>query len=242
MVESFVAGDVLSPEDFAGELYCPSVYDEVRVEDVSQDSVTLLFVDVDGGVEDEVSVTLPELAVMMGWPEGCVVTDETASKDVGDDGDAGMERDSSRALSADGVESAVVADVESRAMRNLRGRYYALRGQDVPFPGPGKELDFNSRDFMPDDPSYPVTELDGCCVMMVADARDVTCVEDIDECLEWVVRPDVAADRYGRGELSSDGFYSYGHVALLSSDDEGDHGTDMNERIWDRPTVVAVFS
>lgn len=240
MVESFTAGDVLYPGDFAGDLYCPPVYDEVRVDDVSRDSVTLSFVDVDGGVSDSVSVTLPELAVMLGWPDGCEVSDDDApTAEMA--GVAGHEKESSRGVSADAVASAVVADVRSRAMRNLRGRYYALRGQDVPFPGPGEELDFNSRDFSLDDPSYPETELDGCCVTMVADASGVAFVEDVDECLAWLVSPELAADMYTDGRLSRYGFYVYDHVAVLSCDDPGDVGTDRYERIWDRPTVVSVL-
>lgn len=259
MVDSFTVGDVLTPDDFAGGLYCPAVYDEVRVEDVSEDSVTLLFVDVDGGVEDEVTVTLPELSVMMGWPEGCDVSEDAAERrqdarggefgegatdgtGAPDAGGRGGVRESFRGLTAEQVRSAVMGDVRSRAMRNLPGVLYALRGQDVPFPAPGEELSWESSDFSYDDGGYQTTPLDGCCVTLLADARAVDFPEEADEMTRWEVDPAVAASMYTDGRLSSwYGFYIYDHVALLSCDDEGEPGTDALERVWDRPTVVRVF-
>lgn len=257
MVDSFTVGDVLTPDDFAGGMYCPAVYDEVRVEDVSENSVTLLFVDVDGGVEDEVTVILPELSVMMGWPEGCDVSEDAAERHqdasggefgegapdgtgTPDAGGMGGIRESSRGLTGEQVRSAVMDDVRSRAMRNLDGVYYALRGQDVPFPAPGEELSWEGSDFSYDD-DYPVTPLGGCSVTMVADATRVSYPEDADEKTRWVVDPDVAASMYTDGRLSWHGFYIYDHVALLSCYDNGVIGTDHYERIWERPTVVKVL-
>lgn len=259
MVDSFTVGDVLSPDDFAGSLYCPAVYDEVRVEDVSEDSVTLLFVDVDGGVEDEVTVTLPELSVMMGWPEGCDVSEDAAERrqdarggefgdgahdDAGmpDTGGRGGVRESFRGLTGEQVRSAVMGDVRSRAMRNLPGVLYALRGQDVPFPAAGEGLSWESSDFSCDDDGYPVTPLDGCCVTLLADARGVVYPGEADEMTRWEVDPAVVASMYTDGRLSIwYGHYVYDHVALLSCEDEGEAGTDAFERVWDCPTVVRVF-